>query len=181
MVSTQGGGGALCMWEPALVLREHSHNGSLSHNITSQSRRLVAICIFQYHTSFRVRRSYFSFAHTPTGHSHQLHIRSLRLVKEHLNFKLSWKYTGSYMYTIILGNIPAELRWHFPFSLWCSHSCSLSISMDRNAPYIALGVLKHSEYQVLIYNYDKQTQQFPTIHLGMWVLKAFQQDYKLIS
>ena len=40
--------------------------------------------------------------------------------------------------------------------------------MDKNAPYIAVGILKHSEYQVLIYNYDKQTKQSPkVIHLGM--------------
>ena len=40
-------------------------------------------------------------------------------------------------------------------------ACSLSISMDRNAPYIAVGVKRHndSEYEILIYNHEKRADQ----------------------
>ena len=42
MVTASVAGGALCTWEPALVQREHSHNGSqVQYNKTHQSQRLV--------------------------------------------------------------------------------------------------------------------------------------------
>lgn len=40
--------------------------------------------------------------------------------------------------------------------------------MDRNVPYIAVGVTRHLEHEILIYNYEKKADQppCPIIKLG---------------
>ena len=44
---------------------------------------------------------------------------------------------------------------------------SLSISVDRNAPYIAVGVKSHSKCEVLIYNYEKNVDQLPNPKISL--------------